>query len=59
MMPYTPPVYTELIPVDAISVVNPRIRNQKVFDKIVANIAELGLKRPITVAARDDSGVCS
>ena len=56
MMPDTPPEYTELIPVDAISVVNPRIRNQKVFDEIVANIAELGLKRPITVAARDDSG---
>lgn len=56
MMPDTPPEYTELIPVDAISVVNPRIRNQKVFDEIVGNIAELGLKRPITVAARDDSG---
>lgn len=59
MMPDTPPEYTELIPVDAISVVNPRIRNQKVFDEIVANIAELGLKRPITVAARDDTGARS
>jgi ParB family chromosome partitioning protein len=45
---------TELIAVDAITVVNPRVRNQKVFDEIVANIAELGLKRPITVAARND-----
>lgn len=45
---------TELIAVDAITVVNPRVRNQKVFDEIVANIAELGLKRPITVAARKD-----
>ncbi len=45
---------TELIAVDAITVVNPRVRNQKIFDEIVANIAELGLKRPITVAARKD-----
>ncbi|MGH1356688.1 MAG: ParB/RepB/Spo0J family partition protein [Thalassovita sp.] len=45
---------TELIAVDATTVVNPRVRNQKVFDEIVANIAELGLKRPITVAARKD-----
>lgn len=50
----TPQEHTELIAVDAITVVNPRIRNQKIFDAIVANIAELGLKRPITVAARKD-----
>ena len=37
----------ELIPIDKISVVNPRVRNRKVFDEIVENIAELGLKRPI------------
>ncbi|EBA13663.1 plasmid partitioning protein RepB C-terminal domain-containing protein [Roseobacter sp. CCS2] len=52
MMSDAPQEHTELIAVDAITVVNPRIRNQKVFDEIVANIAELGLKRPITVAAR-------
>lgn len=46
--------HTELIAVDAITVVNPRIRNQKAFEEIVANIAELGLKRPITVAARNN-----
>ena len=45
----------ELIPVDQISVVNPRVRNRKVFDQIVENIAELGLKRPITVARRDQT----
>ena len=57
-MPDAPQDHTKLISVDAIRVVNPRTRNQKVFDEIVANIAELGLKRPITVAARkdDDSG---
>jgi len=46
--------HTDLIAVDAITVVNPRIRNPKIFDEIVANIAELGLKRPITVAARNN-----
>lgn len=58
MMSTAPQEQTELIAVDAVTVVNPRIRNQKVFDEIVANIAELGLKRPITVAARknDESG---
>ncbi len=54
MMSDAPQEHTELIAVDAITVVNPRIRNQKIFDEIVANIAELGLKRPITVAARND-----
>lgn len=42
----------KLIPIDLINVVNPRIRNKKVFREIVANIAEVGLKKPITVAAR-------
>lgn len=46
--------HTELIAVDAITVVNPRSRNQKIFDGLVVNIAELGLKRPITVAVRHD-----
>lgn len=48
--------HTVLVPVDAITVVNPRVRNQKVFDEITTNIAELGLKRPITVAAREPEG---
>lgn len=42
----------EMIPVDRIHVVNPRIRNKKVFKGIVENIAEIGLKRPITVTQR-------
>jgi len=42
----------ELIPVASVSVVNPRVRNQKVFREIVSNIAAIGLKRPITVARR-------
>lgn len=32
---------TVLVPIDAITVVNPRARNQKVFEEIKANIAEL------------------
>jgi ParB family chromosome partitioning protein len=38
-----------LIPVDKIRVVNPRARDKKKFDRIVENIAAVGLKRPITV----------
>jgi ParB family chromosome partitioning protein len=46
----------ELVPISSISVVNPRVRNQKVFREIVSNIAALGLKRPITVAKRVEAG---
>jgi ParB family chromosome partitioning protein len=42
----------EWIPLDKIVVVNPRIRNAKVFKEIVENIAQVGLKRPITVTRR-------
>jgi ParB family chromosome partitioning protein len=40
------------IPVDLVTVVNPRIRNEKTFREIVSNIAAIGLKRPITVTKR-------
>lgn len=46
----------ERIPVAAVCVLNPRARNPKVFDELVASIAALGLKRPITVSRRDDGG---
>lgn len=39
----------EVIPIDKINVLNPRVRNQKMFQEIVANIEKVGLKRPITV----------
>jgi ParB family chromosome partitioning protein len=42
----------ELIPVDQVDVVNPRLRNTRLFKEIVGNIAELGLKKPITVTKR-------
>ncbi|MBF0247216.1 MAG: ParB N-terminal domain-containing protein [Alphaproteobacteria bacterium] len=38
-----------MIPIDRIRVINPRVRNKKVFAGIIDNIASLGLKRPITV----------
>ncbi|MGY3578927.1 ParB/RepB/Spo0J family partition protein [Bradyrhizobium sp. USDA 4504] len=39
----------EIVPVNAIDVVNPRARNRRIFKEIVTSVAELGLKRPITV----------
>lgn len=42
----------ELISVDLIDVLNPRVRPARSFDQIKANISTVGLKRPITVARR-------
>jgi len=42
----------QMIPVDKIHVQNPRNRNRKKFDQIVASIAHIGLKRPIKVSPR-------
>ncbi len=47
----TAPV-VQMIPVDQINVLNPRSRNRVVFQGIVSNISNLGLKKPITVARR-------
>ena len=52
-MPEAHPQAAEMIPMDRITVVNPRVRNRKAFEAIIDNIAELGLKRPITVALRE------
>lgn len=38
-----------MIPIDRINVLNPRVRNQKIFYDIAINITKVGLKRPITV----------
>jgi ParB family chromosome partitioning protein len=46
-----------MIPLDHIEVVNPRVRNTKVFREIVENISKIGLKRPITVARQKGSTV--
>jgi ParB family chromosome partitioning protein len=41
-----------MVPIDKITVVNPRMRNKRVFDELVTSIAHLGLKKPITVSRR-------
>jgi ParB family transcriptional regulator, chromosome partitioning protein len=46
------------IPIDKIRFLNPRVRNRRNFQEIVQSIANVGLKRPITVSPRksdDDS----
>jgi ParB family chromosome partitioning protein len=42
----------ELIPIAEIRIVNPRTRNRKTFQNITANIAKVGLKKPVTVCPR-------
>jgi ParB family chromosome partitioning protein len=42
------------VPIEAITVLNPRTRNKKIFQELVTSISHLGLKKPITVAARGD-----
>lgn len=42
------------IPIDQISILNPRTRNKKIFGELLTSIAHLGLKKPITVSSRPD-----
>lgn len=42
----------EWIAIDRITVVNPRLRNKKGFKEIIDSIAQIGLKRPVTVTRR-------
>lgn len=42
------------VPVHSITVLNPRVRNKRVFNELVASISRLGLKKPITVSAKPD-----
>jgi len=41
-----------MIPVDSINVLNPRVRNKRIFQELVTSISHLGLKKPITVSKR-------
>lgn len=43
-------ITVQMIPVGQITVLNPRVRNKKVFRLIVDSISKVGLKRPITVS---------
>ena len=45
-----------MIEIAAIEVLNPRERNEKVFEEIVTNIRLVGLKKPITVTPRPGPG---
>ena len=49
----------ELIPLDRVTVLNPRVRSRRNFEEIIDNIARVGLKRPVTVTRRigDDGQV--
>src|SRR5690242_5500707 len=42
----------QMIAIGEINVLNPRSRNKTVFQGIVSNIQNVGLKKPITVARR-------
>ena len=39
-----------MVPVDLITILNPRVRNKRIFQELVDSIAHLGLKKPITVS---------
>lgn len=41
-----------LIPIDQIHIINPRSRGRAKFDQIAANIASVGLKKPVIVTPR-------
>lgn len=45
--------HIELIPINEINIPNPRSRNKLQFQSIVANIDNIGLKKPITVSRRE------
>ena len=44
----------QMVSVDAINILNPRVRNKRGFQELVTSIANLGLKKPITVSKRPD-----
>jgi ParB family chromosome partitioning protein len=54
-MTATPAQRVEMIPIERITILNPRVRNQRVFNEIVENIAQVGLKRPITVTRKAEA----
>lgn len=55
MMPDQKALHIELVPIHRISVLNPRVRNNKIFREIVSSIRDVGLKRPITVSKTEEA----
>ena len=45
-----------MIPIRQIDILNPRLRDQKVFKGIVDNIANVGIKKPIHWPVADSCG---
>jgi ParB family transcriptional regulator, chromosome partitioning protein len=45
-----------MVPVKAVRVTNPRVRDRRKFERIVHNISTVGLKRPITVTLGKPDG---
>ena len=43
----------QMIPIEQINILNPRSRNKATFQDILSNISNVGLKKPITVARRE------
>lgn len=50
--PIAPNRQVTLIPMERIRILNPRARNRRNFEEIVESIAQVGLKRPITISRR-------
>lgn len=50
------PSELRMIPLDRIEVLNPRERNSRVFEQIIGNIQNIGLKKPIVVTPRPGGG---
>jgi ParB family transcriptional regulator, chromosome partitioning protein len=44
----------EMVPIERISVPNPRVRSKVSFDHLVDSISKVGLKKPITLTHRDN-----
>ncbi len=44
----------EMVPIERVNVLNPRVRNKRQHREIVDNIEAIGLKRPVTVRRRMD-----
>ena len=49
------PSEVEMIPIGQIDILNPRGRDKKDFSAIVANISNVGLKKPITVTPQPNT----
>lgn len=47
-----PEILIELIPIDCITLLNPRARNRRTHRDIIDSVESVGLKRPITVSRR-------